>query len=54
MRLDPIEATWTVDGFKIDAIGESPGDSESLSFVSDDGNLGGIWRSLPRPRPRIR
>lgn len=50
MSLNPIEATWRVDGFKIDAISESLHDPASLSFISDDENLGGIWRSLPRPR----
>ena len=50
MSLDLIEATWTVDGFKIEAISESRQDPASLSFVSNDGNLGGIWRTLPRPR----
>lgn len=50
MSLDPLEVMWQLDGFKVEAIGAALSDPESLGFISEDEDLGGIWRPLPRPR----
>jgi hypothetical protein len=50
MSLDPLEPTWTLDGFRVRAAALAPADDQALCVLSDDGPLGGAWRSLARPR----
>ena len=50
ISLDPLRAAWTLEGFRVLAIDAAPDDPDSLCFISDDENLGGVWRPLMRPR----
>ena len=42
LNLDPLTVTWRIDGLKVEAIGTSRLDPDSLSFFSNDENLRGI------------
>lgn len=43
------QATWTLDGLKVEALSSSPIDHSVLSVATDDGNYDGIWRPLFAP-----
>jgi hypothetical protein len=43
------EAKWTLDGFKIEALGAPVIAGSVLSFATDDEGFGGIWRPLGPP-----
>lgn len=45
----PGEAKWTLDGFKIEALGAPVIAGSVLSFATDDEGFGGIWRPLGPP-----
>ena len=58
--LPETNASWVLDGLKVEALGPSAVERSLLSIATDDENYEGVWRPLfdapmvPSPKPALR